>query len=572
MANKFTELNGIARRLVVDGLLEESRARQAYRESEETHTPFIEYVVTQGILSATDIAYAASQDFGLSLLDINQFDFDLIPSEMISEKLVNKHHALPLYQRGDRLYIGVSDPTNLAALNEFKFHTGINTHAVLIEEDKLKKAIEIVLSERANAAFKSIDDEDLDTLDITMGEDSAETVTEKDAADDAPIVRFIHKIILDGINNSVSDIHFEPYEKKYRIRYRRDGILYETASPPISLAARITARLKVMSRLDISERRVPQDGHFKMVLSKNRSVDFRVSTLPTVSGEKVVVRILDPMSSKIGIDALGFNVEQKQKFLAAIHQPQGMVLVTGPTGSGKTITLYTALNILNVKENNISTVEDPVEINLEGINQVNVNNKAGLTFANALRAFLRQDPDIVMLGEIRDLETSEIAIKAAQTGHMVLSTLHTNSAPETLTRLSSMGVPRYNIGSTVTLVIAQRLARRLCKKCRLVASNLPLSILKEEGFNISQVENVTIYTANSQGCEHCKNGYTGRIGLYEMLSVTPEVEQVILNGGNSRELLDVALKQGMSTLRMSGLSRVVDGTTSLEEINRVTVD
>lgn len=570
--SKATELSGIARRLVVDGLLEEQRARKVYQESVDARKPFVEYVVEQNILPSTEIAYAASQDFGLSLLDIDVFDYELIPTGMVSEKLVNKHHALPLYERGDRLYIGVSDPTNLSALNEFKFHTGINTHAVLIEEDKLKKAIEIVLNEKQNAAFQSIDDEDLEMLEITAGEDLADDVSEKDASEDAPIVRFVHKIILDAINNSVSDIHFEPYEKNYRIRYRRDGVLYETASPPIALAPRITARLKVMSRLDISERRIPQDGHFKMALSKNRSIDFRVSTLPTVSGEKVVIRVLDPMSSKIGVDSLGFNSAQKEKFLEAVHQPQGMVLVTGPTGSGKTITLYTALNILNVKENNISTVEDPVEINLEGINQVNVNTKAGLTFSNALRAFLRQDPDIVMLGEIRDLETAEIAIKAAQTGHMVLSTLHTNSAPETLTRLCSMGVPRYNIGSTVSLVIAQRLARRLCKKCRIEEKNIPESILLEEGFDLAASKDLLIYTANIDGCEHCKNGYSGRIGLYEAMSVTSEVEQVILSGGNSRDLLEVALQQGMMTLRMSGLNRVIEGITSLEEVNRITTD
>lgn len=570
--DKTTELTGIARRLVVDGLLEEQQAQRIYQESLSAQKPLIEYVVSNRILSSTDIAYSASRDFGLPLLDLSAFDMEWIPKQLISEKLVNRHHALPLFQRGDRLYIAVSDPTDLAVLNEFKFHTGINTHAILVEEDKLAKAIDKVLNQKENEVFQSMDYEDFDMLDVTQENDLHEDVTEKDASEDAPIVRFVHKIILDAINNLVSDIHFEPYEKKYRIRYRRDGVLYEAVNPPIAFASRITARLKVMSRLDISERRLPQDGHFKMALSNNRSIDFRVSTLPTVTGEKVVVRILDPMSAKIGVDSLGFNPQQKAQFMEAIHYPQGMVLVTGPTGSGKTVTLYTALNILNVKENNISTVEDPVEINLEGINQVKVNNKTGLTFANALRAFLRQDPDIVMLGEIRDLETAEIAIKAAQTGHMVLSTLHTNSAPETLTRLSSMGVPRYNIGSTVTLVIAQRLARRLCKKCRVPETDLPKAILLEQGFDLSEYHTIQIYTANEKGCDHCKNGYSGRVGLYEVLPITPEIEQVILTGGSSRDLLDVALEQGMLTLRKSGLAQVLNGITSLDEVNRVTVD
>lgn len=565
------EISGLARRLVMDGLLDADQAKDINEKAQEAKQSFIEYVVAEKLLLPSDIAYAASQDFGLSLIDIDAFDLEQIPKHIVSEALVSKHHALPLFQRGDRLYVAVSDPTNLAALNEFKFQTGINTHAVLLEEDKLAKAIHSVLQAKETAVFDGLDDADLEMLDISSGDEVFEQVSEQDTADDAPVVRFVHKIILDAINSKVSDIHFEPYEQYYRIRYRRDGVLYEVATPPIGLASRITARLKVMSRLDISERRVPQDGHFKMTLSKTRAIDFRISTLPTTGGEKVVIRVLDPASARLGIQALGFEPMQQELFLKAIHKPQGMVLVTGPTGSGKTVTLYTALNILNVDASNISTVEDPVEINLQGINQVNVNNKAGLTFANALRAFLRQDPDIIMVGEIRDLETAEIGIKAAQTGHLVLSTLHTNSAPETLTRLSSMGVPHYNIGSTVTLVIAQRLARCLCSACR-VPLDLPDTVLKESGIDRKLYPDVTIYGPNLDGCKHCNNGYSGRIGLYEVMPMTPEVEQMILRGGNSREIFEIAVQQGMLTLHDAGILKVIAGLTSLDEVNRVTVD
>ena len=570
-AGKETEISGLARRFVADGLLDEKKAQRLYQDSREARKTFIEYVVDQKVLTSREIAYSASKDFGVSLLDADAFDVEQIPYQLISETLVAKHHALPLYQRGDRLYIGVSDPTNIAALNEFKFHTGLNTHAVLLEESKLKKVIEKALHEKESVAFEGLEDTDLDLLEVSTGEEEKDVVSEKDAAEDAPVVRFVHKLILDAINNKVSDIHFEPYEHIYRIRYRRDGVLYEAAIPPISLASRITARLKVMSDLDISERRVPQDGHFKLKISKNRAVDFRISTLPTTGGEKVVIRVLDPSVSKMGVEALGFNQAQKDQFLGAVKKPQGMVLVTGPTGSGKTVTLYTALNILNNDETNISTVEDPVEINLQGVNQVNVNTKAGLHFSNALRAFLRQDPDVIMVGEIRDLETAEIAIKAAQTGHMVLSTLHTNSAPETLTRLSSMGVPHYNIGSTVSLVIAQRLARCLCGTCK-VALDLPKAALNEAGIDLSNHPDAVIYGANLDGCEHCKQGYSGRIGLYEVMPVTSAIEKVIFAAGTSRDILEVAKKEGMWTLRDAGVDKVLQGITSIDEINRVTVN
>ncbi|MBB72705.1 MAG: type IV-A pilus assembly ATPase PilB [Legionellales bacterium] len=563
-------MSGLARRFVVDGLLGEDKALKAQQEATEKNQTLVNYLVENNILNPADIASTASQDFGLPLIDLNAFDSELLPRGVVSEKLITKHHALPLLHRGDRLYVAISDPTNLAALNDFKFHTGINTHGILVEENKLAKIIEDVLEEQEAAALGDLTDTDLDELDITTGELEQDDVSDKEA-EDAPIVRFVNKILIDAINKGVSDIHFEPYEKKYRVRYRRDGILYETAVPPLNLAPKITARLKVLSRLDISERRIPQDGHFKMVLSKNRAIDFRVSSCPTVGGEKVVLRVLDPSSAKIGIDELGYEKFQKEMFLTAIGHPQGMVLVTGPTGSGKTISLYTALNILNEEERNISTIEDPVEINLPGINQVNVNTKAGLDFATALRAFLRQDPDIVMVGEIRDLETAEIAIKAAQTGHLVLSTLHTNSAPETLTRLANMGVPTFNIATSVSLIIAQRLARRLCTHCR-VTEDVPADTLLKQGFTKEQVKDITLYTNNIEGCEHCKNGYAGRVGLYEVLEVTNDIGKIIMEEGTSLDIMKHARDNGFQTLRESGLVKVYEGITSLEEINRVTKD
>ncbi len=565
-------LSGLARRLVVDGLLDEKTAQKALDDAKEKRKSFIIHIVEKKLLDPLDIAMAASQDFGLPLLDLDNFDKEILPISLVSEKLITKHHALPLFKRSDRLYVAISDPTNLTALNEFKFHTGINTHAILVEENKLATLIENALTEQETAALGDLSDEDLDDLDISAGEEElGENISASDAAEDAPIVRFVNKILLEAINKSISDIHFEPYEKIYRIRYRRDGILYEAAAPPINLAQRITARLKVMSELDISERRVPQDGHFKMKLSKNRSIDFRISTCPTTGGEKVVIRILDPSSAHLGIEALGYEPQQKALFLNAIAKPQGMVLVTGPTGSGKTVSLYTALGILNTDERNISTIEDPVEIQLQGINQVNVNLKAGLEFSTALRSFLRQDPDIIMVGEIRDLETAEIAIKAAQTGHLVLSTLHTNSAPETLTRLQNMGVPSFNIATSVSLIIAQRLARRLCPQCKQI-HEIPEKTLLEEGFLPEGLVDTKIYSPNIEGCGNCKNGYSGRIGIYEVLKVTDEIGRIIMEGGTSIDISDQAKQEGMSTLRESGLLKVVSGTTSLEEINRVTKD
>lgn len=569
--NKMLNLSGLARKLVEEQLITQETATLAVENSRKKKQPFVSYLVEHKILESTVIARTASREFGDPLFDLRALDLEVLPKDIVSEKLIRQHHALPILKRGNRLYVALSDPTNLQALDEFKFHTGISTEAILVDECVLLETIEKILSEQESSTLSNFEDSDLDSLDISSIEDGE--LNDDDSGsdvDDAPIVRFVNKVLLDAINKGASDIHFEPYEKTYRVRLRQDGILSEFASPPVNLAPRLAARLKVMSRLDISERRIPQDGRFKMKLSKNRSIDFRVSTCPTLFGEKVVMRILDPSSAKLGIDALGYDEIQKTHFLNSIHKPQGMVLVTGPTGSGKTVSLYTALNILNTAEVNISTAEDPVEINLPGINQVNINPKAGLQFSNALRAFLRQDPDIIMVGEIRDLETAEIAVKAAQTGHMVLSTLHTNSAPETLTRMINMGVPAFNLATSVTLIIAQRLARRLCKECKKIRE-VPHDALLEIGFSESELhENIVIY--EPKGCDHCNQGYKGRVGLYEVMPVTNAIGRIIMEGGNAIHIQDQMIKEGVHTLRRSGLNKVKLGITSLEEVNRVTKD
>ncbi|MCF6195009.1 MAG: type IV-A pilus assembly ATPase PilB, partial [Kangiellaceae bacterium] len=459
-------LSGLARKLIQDGFLDEPTALDAIASAQNSKTNLVSYLVENNFADSISIAISASAEFGVPLFDVNAIDFEQIATITISEKLIKKHHAIPLFKRGKRLYVGVSDPTNLAALDEFKFHSGLTTEAVLLEESKLTALIDKILEEKENEEIGNFGDDDFDDLDLETIDEDAHKDEDDSGADEAPIVRFVNKILLDAIKKGASDLHFEPYEKRYRVRFRIDGILSEAASPPVNLAVRIAARLKVMSKLDISEKRVPQDGRIKLKLSKTKSIDFRVSTLPTLFGEKIVMRILDSAAAQLGIDVLGYEPEQKDLFMEAIHKPQGMVLVTGPTGSGKTVSLYTAVNIINTVETNISTAEDPVEINLEGVNQVNVNSKVGLDFGSALRAFLRQDPDVILVGEIRDLETAEIAIKAAQTGHMVLSTLHTNDAPQTLTRMVNMGIPPFNIASAVNLIIAQRLARRLCTHCK----------------------------------------------------------------------------------------------------------
>jgi len=563
--NPATNLSGLARRLVLDGLLSEIDARQASEQALKKRTPFVTHLVDTKLLGSRAIAWAAAQEFGVPLFDLKAMDMEALPVKLVDEKLIRQHHALPLFKRGNRLFVGMSDPTNLQALDEIKFHTGVTTEVVLVEEDKLSKAIEHALDARAST-MSDLMDSDLDNLDIQAGDDERAPDPGDTDVDDTPVVRFINKVLLDAINKGASDVHFEPYEKEFRVRFRQDGILHEIASPPVTLAGRMCARLKVMSRMDIAERRVPQDGRIKMTLSKNRAIDFRVNSLPTLYGEKIVLRILDPSSAKLGIDALGYEEEQKALFMEAIHKPYGMVLVTGPTGSGKTVSLYTALNILNTADRNISTVEDPVEIQVSGINQVNMNLKAGLTFAAALRAFLRQDPDVIMVGEIRDLETAEIAIKAAQTGHMVLSTLHTNDAPQTLTRLANMGVPAFNIASAVHLIIAQRLARRLCNHCK-KPENIPAEALLAEGFKEADLADMKVYGA--VGCDQCTDGYKGRVGVYQVMKISEEMGRIIMANGNSIQLADQARKEGIADLRESGLKKVKQGLISLEELNRV---
>ncbi len=572
IANPTIRLSGLAGRLVRDGLVEEEAAKNAIDAARKAKQPLVAFLVEQKIVTAADLAGAASAEFGVPLLDLNCMELDSAITGLVSEKLIRQHHALPLFKRGKRLFVGVSDPTNLDALDEFKFHCGLTTDPVLVEQDKLTRAIDKAMDAQDTGFGAEELDEDLDNLAISAGDETegpAGDVSESEA-DDAPVVRFVNKVLLDAIKKGASDIHFEPYEKAFRVRFRQDGMLRNVASPPLGLAPRISARLKVMSRMDIAERRVPQDGRIKMKLSKKRAIDFRVNSCPTLFGEKIVLRILDPSSAMLGIDVLGYEELQKQRFMDAIAKPYGMVLVTGPTGSGKTVSLYTALNILNTEDRNISTVEDPVEINLQGINQVNLNVKAGLTFASALRAFLRQDPDVIMVGEIRDLETAEIAVKAAQTGHLVLSTLHTNDAPQTLTRLANMGVPPYNIASSVHLIIAQRLARRLCNNCK-EPVDVPREALLEEGFTEADLaENPTIYAP--KGCDQCALGYKGRVGIYQVMPVSEDMGRIIMEGGNSLQLAHQAEKEGIDDLRRSGLKKVLAGMTSIDEINRVTKD
>ena len=528
--------------------------------------PFIRYLVEDKNFDGRKIAQILSNKFGYPYIQLINFDTTLVPEGVRNEKLITKHNALPLFLRGKVLFVAMSDPTNLDALEEIQFNTGYSTELVLTDEHGLQACIEKVLEDESDALdITDIDSEELSGLEVQ--EEKKEDEAGGSGEDDAPIVVFINKILLDAIKKGASDLHFEPYEKAFRIRFRIDGILTEIARPPVTLSSRMAARLKVMSKLDIAERRVPQDGRIKLALSKKKSIDFRVSTLPTMWGEKIVMRILDSSSAMLGIDMLGYEAEQKKIYTEALDQPQGMILVTGPTGSGKTVSLYTGLNILNTAERNISTAEDPVEINLEGINQVQINNRAGLTFPSALRSFLRQDPDIVMVGEIRDLETAEIAIKAAQTGHLVLSTLHTNSAAETLTRLLNMGVPSYNVASSVSIIIAQRLARRLCPQCKEHEELTELQ-LAEQGFPADKLSEIKLFKA--VGCEQCTGGYKGRVGIYEVIKISQEISSIIMEGGNSLDIAKQCQKEGYNNLRQSGLIKAMNGMTSLEEINRVT--
>jgi type IV pilus assembly protein PilB len=566
--NLKVTLSGLARKLVNDGLLSEEDALKATEEAGKEKLAFVAYVVAKKKINAKELAMAAAQEFGVPVFDLDAMELDSDVTKLVEEKLIRHHHALPLFKRGNRLYVAVSDPTNLVALDEIRFHVSAHTEAVLVEEDKLTRMIDKAM-EAHDTSMSDLGDADLDDLDISAEDDEQESDTSDSEIDDAPVVRFVNKILLDAINKGASDIHFEPYEKRYRVRFRQDGMLAESASPPVQLAGKIAARIKVMSRLDISEKRVPQDGRIKLTLSKNKAIDFRVNTCPTLFGEKIVLRILDPSSAKLGIDALGYEPEQKQLYLDNLAKPYGMILVTGPTGSGKTVSLYTGINILNTADVNISTAEDPAEINLEGINQVNVNPKVGLTFASALKAFLRQDPDIIMVGEIRDLETAEIAIKAAQTGHMVMSTLHTNDAPQTIARLMNIGVPPYNIASALNLIIAQRLGRRLCNHCKTI-EDIPKEALLEEGFTEEEIPTLKLYKA--VGCDQCKDGYKGRVGIYQVLPISEDMGKLIMKGASAYEMADQAAKEGIPDLRQSALKKVKDGVTSLEEINRVTKD
>jgi len=565
-------LGGLPQRLVQDGIVDEATMLEALNAARERKVNVVTQLVSSGAANARDIAIAASTEFGVPLLDLDAVNLDPDVIRLVSDKLLAKHRVLPLFKRGKRLFLAVADPTNLHAIDEIKFQTGLGVEAIVVEDDKLQKAVDKAI-EQADAQISALTEDeglDLEALEVTGGDDEADGAVSRDDVEDAPIVRFVNKVMLDAIRRGASDIHFEPYEKTYRVRFRMDGVLKEIATPPVQLAPKLAARLKVMARLDIAERRIPQDGRIKMRLSKNRAIDFRVSTCPTLFGEKIVLRILDPSQAMLGIDSLGYEPFQKELYLKYLNKPQGMILVTGPTGSGKTVSLYTGLNILNREDTNISTAEDPAEINLPGVNQVNINPKVGLTFAAALRAFLRQDPDVIMVGEIRDLETAEIAIKAAQTGHLVLSTLHTNDAPQTLTRLVDMGVKPYAIATSVSLIIAQRLARRLCQHCK-QPMDIPKEALLKEGFSEADVEaGLTIY--GPKGCSNCTDGYKGRVGIYQVMPVSEAIGRIILAGGSAVDIADQAAKEGVWDLRRSGLEKVKQGITSIEEVNSVTID
>jgi type IV pilus assembly protein PilB len=560
-------VSGLARAMVQHGRLPEAVAEEISIQARNAGTPFIDQLIQGRKMSALDVAEFASHVFGLPLADLEALDATAFPLDLVDRKLMREKRVLPLRKRGNRLAVAISDPSNSQVLDAVKFQTSMSIDAVVVEDDKLRTLLNRIL-ERSDVSLKQLVDEDLS---VEFTDDEQQSAAAEAAAaevDDAPVVKFIQKVMLDAIADGASDIHFEPYERFYRVRYRIDGDLREITQPPLMLREKIASRIKVISKLDISEKRVPQDGRMKLVLSRDRHVDFRVSTLPTLHGEKLVLRILDPTSAMLGIDALGYEPDQKESMLDAVNRPYGMILVTGPTGSGKTVSLYTCLNILNKPGVNISTAEDPAEINMPGVNQVNVNEKAGLTFATALRAFLRQDPDVIMVGEIRDLETAEIAIKAAQTGHMVLSTLHTNDAPTTLTRLVNMGVPAFNVASSVILITAQRLARRLCS-CKKPA-DIPIEALLDAGFAEDEIDGSwRPYAAT--GCERCKgSGYKGRVGIYQVMPITDEMRRLIMRGGNAMEIADQGRLEGVRDLRQSGLLKVKQGLTSLEEVMAVT--
>jgi len=566
-----SNLSGLPRRLVQDGIVSEEDMQTATEAAREAKEPLVSYLVENEMADGGALAVAAAHEFGVPLLDISAIEIELETLRVVDQKLLTKHRVLPLVMRGKRLFLAVSDPTNLQAIDDVQFQTNLRIDPVVVEVSKLQENISKAL-EKVDTSMSSFDDEnfDLENLDVGDGSEEEDDGVTKDDIEDAPVVRFVNKILLDAIRRGASDVHFEPYEKIFRIRTRLDGVLSEVTQPPVALANKVCARLKVMSRMDIAERRVPQDGRIKMRLSRNRAIDFRVNTCPTLFGEKIVLRILDPTSAQLGIDVLGYDDQQKALYQKHLAKPYGMILVTGPTGSGKTVSLYTGLNILNTEDRNISTAEDPAEINLPGINQVNVNPKVGLTFASSLKAFLRQDPDVIMVGEIRDLETAEIAIKAAQTGHLVLSTLHTNDAPRTLTRLVDMGVKPYAIATSVSLIIAQRLARRLCDNCKEV-KDIPREALEKEGFDAEDIANgMTIF--GPKDCKSCNDGYKGRVGIFQVMEVSETMGRIIMEGGNAMQIADQAGIEGVLDLRRAGLNKVKDGMTSLEEVNRVTIE
>lgn len=560
----FNQQSNLLRRLTQANLVDAGLCARLAAEKNHQYNSLADFLISERLITAKALAEAAASMTMHSMLDLDFYDLESVPEQERNEKLIRKHHVLPIGKKHRTLFLAVVDPTDMQPVEDFEFSTGLHAELIVVEHDKLQKLIDKVFDAKSSDSFSNTD-WDLSSLGGTDSDDAEDSL--KTEAEDQPIIAFINKMLHDAIRKGASDLHFEPYEKSYRIRFRIDGILHEVASPPVALAGRLSARLKVMSKLDIAEKRVPQDGRIKLKLSAKKSIDFRVSSLPTLWGEKIVMRILDSDSAMLGIEILGYEDQQKQLYLTALEQPQGMILVTGPTGSGKTVSLYTGLNILNTEETNISTAEDPVEINLPGINQVQVNPKAGLTFPSALKAFLRQDPDVIMVGEIRDLETAEIAIKAAQTGHLVLSTLHTNSAPETLTRLLNMGVPAYNVASSVTLIIAQRLARRLCNHCK-KPENLPEAELLKQGFTAEQLPTLKLF--KPMGCDYCTGGYKGRVGIYEVMPISPAIAEKIMAGGNSLEIAKQAQLEGINNLRQSGLLKAAAGLTSLAEINRVT--
>jgi type IV pilus assembly protein PilB len=561
-------ISGLARALAQHGVMSEQEAEALQVQSQSSGVSFVEQVLSGKRLSAHQLAVFASRAFGVPLLDLAGFDFDQINREYFDTRIAQARRVLPLHKRGNRLYVATSDPANLQALDEVRFKTNLVVEPVVVEDDKLAQAIAKIV-ESTGTTLKEM--AALEDIEIALEAGSAQSAGDEDSSEveDAPVVRYIQKVLIDAITSGASDIHFEPYEKFYRIRYRLDGILMEVAQPPLAIKDKVASRIKVISRLDISEKRVPQDGRMKLVLSKSKAIDFRVSTLPTLFGEKIVMRILDSSGVKLGIEALGYEADQQQALLFAVGRPYGMILVTGPTGSGKTVSLYTCLSILNQPGVNIATAEDPAEIQLPGVNQVNVNEKAGLTFATALRAFLRQDPDVIMVGEIRDLETADISIKAAQTGHLVLSTLHTNDAPSTLVRMLNMGVAPFNIASSVNLITAQRLARKLCPQCKR-PEDIPPEALLRAGFQEEDLDG-SWQPFGPIGCDHCKGtGYKGRIGVYEVMPMTDDMKQLIMRNGNSLDIAEQAQREGVRNLRQSGLLKVKSGVTSLEEVEAVT--